>query len=248
MLNKSLLRAVYLVTSMLALVGCEHSDDVRRTTTGSSTTSSAPHAERKGLSDPSEILAKAATEKPAPLAGDGWQSLMDGWRETKFSGGGDVLATNGIVFLGMGSQFTGISWMNEFPKMDYEIAFDAMRVSGSDFFCGLTFPVGDSFCSLICGGWGGAVTGLSSIDGADASENETTKFISYEKGKWHRIRLRVTKAKIEVWIDEKPVIDVETTGRKISLRFGEIEMSKPLGIAAWDTGAALREIKWRRIE
>ena len=82
----------------------------------------------------------------------------------------------------MGDPFTGINWTNDFPKMNYEVALDAMRVMGSDFFCGLTVPVGDTFCSLIVGGWGGSLVGISSLDGMDASENETTKFISFEIG------------------------------------------------------------------
>ena len=61
-----------------------------------------------------------------------------------------------------------------FPKVDYEVNLDAKRVAGNDFFCGITFPVGKRFCSLIVGGWGGATVGLSSIDGKDAAENETT--------------------------------------------------------------------------
>ena len=203
--------------------------------------------------DATEILSKAANEKPVPLPGEGWQSLFDGkslagWRVTQFAGAGDVEIKSGVIVLGTGSPFTGIGWANEIPKMNYEIALDAMRVDGADFFCGLTFPVGDSFCSLICGGWGGAITGLSSFDGMDASENETTKFINFETGRWYRIRLRVTQNKIEVWIDEKKLIDVETTGRKISLRPGDIEMSKPFGITSWQTTGALREIKLRRIE
>lgn len=200
-----------------------------------------------------EIIAKAANETPAPFIGAGWQDLFDGktlagWRVTQFAGAGQVEIKSGVIVLGMGSPFTGVSWTNEIPKMNYELALDAMRVDGSDFFCGLTFPVGDSFCSLICGGWGGAITGLSSLDGLDASENEATKFVNFEAGRWYRIRLRVTEKKIEVLIDEKKLIDVETTGRKISLRPGDIEMSKPFGIASWQTTGALREIKLRRVE
>jgi hypothetical protein len=111
----------------------------------------------------------------------------------------------------------------------------------------LTFPVRDSFCSLIVGGWGGTLVGLSNLDGADASENETTQSVSFETGRWYRIRLRVTENKIEAWIEQKKVVNLTTTGRKVSLRFGDIELSKPLGIAAWDTGAALREIKIRTV-
>jgi hypothetical protein len=122
-----------------------------------------------------------------------------------------------------------------------------MRLSGSDFFCGLTFPVRESHCSLIVGGWGGSVVGLSNVDGMDASENETTQFIDFQTGRWYRIRLRVTEQKIEAWIEQKKVVNLTTTGRKISLRFGDIEKCVPLGISSWMTGAALREIRLRRL-
>jgi len=148
----------------------------------------------------------------------------------------------------MGDPFTGINYTNEFPKMGYEIALDAMRLTGSDFFCGLTVPVGDSFCSLIVGGWGGSLVGISSLDGMDASENETTKYVSFEQGRWYRLRLRITDGRIEGWIDEEKLINVVTKDRKISLRPGEIEMSKPMGIASWQTTGVLREIKLRRVD
>src|SRR6185503_15210351 len=148
---------------------------------------------------------------------------LKGWRETDFAGRGEVRCEAGLLALNMGDPFTGVNWTNEFPKINYEIALDAMRVSGSDFFCGLTVPVGESFCSLIVGGWGGSLVGISSLDGADASENETTKFMNLEQGRWYRIRMRVTEKKIEVWIDQDKLVDVVTTGKRISLRPGDIE-------------------------
>jgi len=192
----------------------------------------------------------------APVAkfdGEGWQEMFDGrsltgWHETKFSGHGEVQVQGGVLLLKMGDPFTGIDWTNGFPKMNYEIAFDAMRLSGSDFFSGLTVPVGDSFCSLIVGGWGGALVGISSLDGMDASENETTKYETFLQNHWYRIRLRVTQDRLEGWIDQEKLIDVVTTGKRISLRPGEIEESKPLGLACWQTSAALRQIKFRAVD
>ena len=199
-----------------------------------------------------EILKEAEATPPAPFEGEGWKPLLDGkslagWRETEFGGRGEVECRSNIVVLHVGDPFTGISYTNTFPQMDYEIALDAMRVSGSDFFCGLTFPVSNSFCSLIAGGWGGSLLGLSSIDGMDASENETTKYMSFEQGKWYRFRIRVTKDRLEAWLDKEKLIDVVTKDRRVSLRAGEIEMSKPLGICSWETTGAIRDVKVRPV-
>src|SRR5262249_2092771 len=114
------------------------------------------------------------------------------------------------------------------------------------FFCGLTFPVGDNPCTFIVGGWGGGVIGLSSIDGSDASENETTRYQEFESGKWHKVRVRVTEKKIEAWLDDKQVADVDTEGRRIGIRL-EVELSRPLGICSFATTAALRNIRLREL-
>jgi hypothetical protein len=146
------------------------------------------------------------------------------------------------------SVMTGVNFTNEIPRMDYEVSYEACRVDGSDFFASLTFPVGESCCTLITGGWGGGLVGISSIDGMDASENETTQFIAFENGKWYRFRIRVTKDKIEAWVDDKQVANVNTKGRKIDVRPGEIEDSKPFGFATWATTGALKNIKLTRLD
>jgi hypothetical protein len=119
-------------------------------------------------------------------------------------------------------------------------------VEGSDFFCGLTFPVGKDPCSLIVGGWGGGVVGLSSLDGQDAANNETTRYVTFKNGQWYHIRLQVTPKRIQAWIDADKMVDVTTEEKTISIRL-EMEESKPLGIATWSTAAALRNIKIRRL-
>src|ERR1035437_4368171 len=128
----------------------------------------------------------------------GWTALFDGeslkgWRETPFSGRGEVQVKSGMIVIGKG-HLTGITWTGEFPRSDYEIRFEAARLEGSDFFAGITFPVKDSFCSLISGGWGGSVVGLSSLDDEDASENDTSTVRDFEKGRWYTFRLSVTRS------------------------------------------------------
>ena len=92
------------------------------------------------------------------------------------------------------------------------------------------------------------MVGLSSIDGQDASENENTKYMPFEKNRWYRIRLRVTPTRIQTWIDDAQIVDQSIEGRKISLRPGEIEYSVPLGLATWQTTGAFRKIRLRRLD
>ncbi len=181
-----------------------------------------------------------------------WQALFDGrtlrgWKSTNFGGEGSVLVKNAQIILQRGEPLTGITWTGgDIPRMNYEISLEAMRVNGSDFFVGLTFPVADSHCSLILGGWGGSVVGLSSLDDMDASENETSTVISFEDDRWYRIRVRVTPEKIMAWLDDKVIVDADIRGRRISVRV-EVFLSQPLGVASYVTESALRDIKVRRL-
>jgi hypothetical protein len=164
------------------------------------------------------------------------------WKATDFAGAGEVHAENGSLILPMGDRLTGITWTGrDFPKMDYEITLEARRVDGSDFFCGLTFPVGDSCASLILGGWGGSLCGISSLDGEDASHNDTRTFQRFENGVWYKVRMRVTADRLTAWVDKKQIVDVKISGKKIDVR-EEIAASKPLGIASFQTTAEIRDI------
>ena len=181
-----------------------------------------------------------------------WKSLfdgksLDGWKKSYERGSGKVEVKDGAIILGTGEKLTGVTYSKtDFPKTDYEVVLEAKRVEGRDFFATTTFPVNGSFCSLVVGGWGGMVTGISSINGADASENETTGSKEFESGKWYAIRIRVTKDKIQAWIADENVVDVELKGRKVSTRI-ECEECQPFGICTWDTTGAVRGIKVRNL-
>ena len=79
----------------------------------------------------------------------------------------------------------------------------------------------------------------------DASENETTQTMRFDKNRWYRIKTRVTEKRIEAWIDKEQMVNVETEGKTINMRPGEIEESQPFGIASFRTRAALRNIQLR---
>ena len=192
---------------------------------------------------------KVSTNAPS-LKAAGWEALFDGktlkgWKETGFAGRGEVKVNDGQIIMEMGVM-TGITRTNPVTRMNYEISVEAMRVDGGDFFCGLTFPVDTNECSLIVGGWGGGVVGLSSLDGNDASSNETTQYINFQKGKWYLIQLRVTPGRIQAWLDGDSLLDVETKGKTISIR-SEMDESVPLGVATWATTGALRNFKIRKL-
>jgi hypothetical protein len=198
-------------------------------------------------------LAAAAPKAGSPDVPP-WTRLFDGrslaqWaviEKYDFQRHGKAYVEDGRMVLQAGSPGTGVRWTGEFPKMDYEVALEAMRVSGDDFFCGMTFPVGDTALTLIVGGWGGRVTGLSSVDGEPAVENETCRSIDYVQGRWYRIRVKVSKPRIEVRLDEEKIIDLETKGRDLGILW-VVEPCLPFGLATWRTTGAVRDIRVRRL-
>lgn len=168
-----------------------------------------------------------------------------------FNTEGDIhVAFDGALTLENGVPMTGVVWTDhkkKLPTSNYEISLEAIKHYGDDFFCALTVPVKDSHATFICGGWGGVVVGISSIDGKDASVNETSTDMSFERGRWYKIRMRVTDDRLTGWIDDKEVFNVELKGKTISLRPGSIEKCVPLGIANYLTRSAFRKIELRKL-
>lgn len=185
-------------------------------------------------------------------AADTWKPLfngksLQGWKETPFTGRGEVRVENGRIVLAHGKPMSGITWTGEFPRSRYEIRFEAARLQGNDFFASLTFPVRESYATLVTGGWGGDIVGISSIDGWDASDNETRSYVNFVNDRWYAFRLQVTDERIQAWIDGDPVVNVNIQGRSISLRPGDIKLSAPLGFASYATTGALRKIEYRTL-
>ncbi len=201
--------------------------------------------------------AHAQQPNPAPKlapANEKWESLFDGktlagWKSTEFGGEGEIEVKDGQIVLMMGQPLTGITLKDgsKLPKDNYEITLLAMKRKGDDFFCCLTFPIRDSHASFVVGGWGGSIVGLSSIDGQDASENETTNFETLDKNKWYAVKVRVAGGKVECWLNDKPLVDVDLKDKRLSTRI-EVDPSKPLGVCCYNVEAALKDIKLRRLD
>lgn len=161
------------------------------------------------------------------------------------SSGGMVREADGFT-LKEGAPMTGIvfpSWLTDgMPVVDYAINYEAMRVSGSDFFGSVTFPVRDdkTFVTFVLGGWGGSQVGISCIDGYDASENTTGSSQHFENGKWYRVRIEVREKELRVLLDGRPIIQTNIAGRILSLRGGEIAKCMPFGFATYGTTGRMR--------
>jgi hypothetical protein len=166
--------------------------------------------------------------------------------QEEFAEHGKVYVDQGILTLEQGYPATGVRLQGPFPKSNYEIQLEAKRTDGGDFFCGLTFPVGEGSLTLILGGWGGWAVGFSCIDGEYAIDNESLTVIQFQQDRWYSLRMRVTDQLIEVWIDKKQVIQLETKGKELLIS-DRMNPCLPLGLATWHTTGAIRNIRYRHI-
>lgn len=159
----------------------------------------------------------------------------------------------GEIELEPGQPMTGVvldasKWTSaRMPVTRYSIEYEAMRVEGNDFFGTVTFPVNDAHVSLVVGGWGGTLVGISSIDDMDASENTTRGNAYFENNRWHQVRIEVRDDGIQAWINHKLFVNVSTKGHKLSLRAGDIEKCAPFGFATYATHARIRDVIIQRL-
>lgn len=183
----------------------------------------------------------------------GWRPLLkekslEGWEKTNFGGEGPVdLNEQGDVVMGFGEPLTGIHYTLPFPTTRYEIRWEANRLEGSDFMACLTVPIGESHCSFICGGWGGGLIGISSIDSNDASENQTTQFKDLKNGEWYRFCLRLDDKKLAVKMNDEQIISVDRANKRFSIR-AEVSPSRPMGYCVFKSKVAVRGLQYRELD
>jgi hypothetical protein len=202
--------------------------------------------------EPSKKSESPEAVKPAVAdTKSGFQPLQGRWEAASFGGDGAVefkkLDGGGeAIEMFAGDPITGIRWTGDFPKENYELRLQARRVEGFDFFAAVTFPVADEHCSFVLGGWGGGMVGISSIDGDDASSNETTQYKEFETNQWYTIRVRVDQQAIRCWIDENEFATVPRDEHSFSIRI-EMDPCLPVGIANYMTRSEIKNISWRLI-
>ncbi len=184
-----------------------------------------------------------------------WRLLSDefasSWKAAGIPDEGGITIKEGEITLQAGQPMTGArfaAWETaKLPRSRYAIEFEAMRVDGNDFFGTVTFPVNDSHVSLIIGGWGGTLVGISSIDDMDASENNTRGNAYFKNNEWHKVRIEVRDDDLRAWINDKLFVNVSTKGHKLGLRPGDIEKCIPFGFASHATQARVRGVIVRRL-
>ncbi len=175
------------------------------------------------------------------------------WQSAGIEGSAGFKLKEDEITLDAGAPMTGVrfsGWQSShLPLSDYALEFDAMRVRGSDFFAAVTFPVRriDTCATLVIGGWGGGLVGVSSIDGQDASENATRSAQKFETNKWYHFRLEVRDDDLRGWLDGRIIINASIKARTISLRPGDIEHCAPFGLATYGTTGSVRGLCVRQL-
>jgi len=175
------------------------------------------------------------------------------WKEAEMLHSGGVQQETDGYTLKAGSPMTGIvfpTWEKDgLPLTSYRLTYEAMRVSGKDFFGSVTFPVGavENCVTFVLGGWGGSQVGISSIDGMDATMNATGSVQRFEDGKWYRIRIEVTPETLSVWLDDRSLAKADISRAQLSLRSGEIDRCVPFGFATYGTEGRIRNCVVERL-
>lgn len=162
----------------------------------------------------------------------------------------EVQGTELILHAGLpmtGAKWTG--WTDALPSTGYAIEYEAMRVEGNEIFGMATFPVGShqSHATFVIGGWGGTVTGISSIDFRDAGENQTRGEQRFENNRWYQVRIEVRPEDLRAWVEGRIVVNASIKGRQVTLRPGFIDHCLPFGFATWNTTAKIRGVRVEKL-
>jgi len=175
------------------------------------------------------------------------QDNIDHWEAARFGGQGEYSVSKEQIELGFGYMMTGVIYQGKLPQDNYRVRYQAKRIEGTDFFGTLTFPVRDSHCSLVLGGWGGPTVGLSCIDGEDASRNDTMNIMGLDDDKWHQVELTVQYPKIECRINGEQIFETDVQGKEVSVR-GDVRVCRPFGFCSFETIAQIRKVHVIRLD
>lgn len=178
----------------------------------------------------------------------------ESWTYVDFGSNGGVELAGDDIIIHQGERLEGLKYVGGPADLlgasldHYEIKLEVQRTGGHDILLGLTFPVGTKeSASLVLGGWGGSVCGISSVDEADASGNAWKSIHSFEDGKWYAVALRVDDTTVAATLDGKPLFNVPRAGHHFGLR-AEVAPTAPLGLFTFGTSAKVRGFSVRQFK
>ncbi len=180
------------------------------------------------------LIGAGSTLAWAPLKTDAYETA------------GPTKVTDTQITLHAGKPYAGVRWTGTAPTDNYELSLEATRTKGNDIFCGIFFPVGTNHCSLILGGWGNSLVGLSMVDDLSAAENETAYPETFTNSVWTKVVLRVTPKLILAEVDGKQAIELEREFHRVSPYLG-LEFFEPLGLFTYESDAIIRNVHLRKL-
>ena len=185
-----------------------------------------------------------------------WRDLfdgktLDGWRTPKSGAfvNGKAEVKDHCIALQAESDGAGIAATQPVPAVGYEVTADATRSGGRGDFCTLVFPIAGQQCVLYVGGGDdeGNAFGLGYVDGSRFADDELTRRVEYERGRYYRIRLRVMPDTVRAWLDGREMLDLATAGRRLEVGTYVPELV-PFGVYAWNSQALIRSIRMRELK
>lgn len=201
------------------------------------------------------VLGLTACGRKAAPSEAAWVDLLgpqrlEQWQAAGIVEEGDFQVREAELVLGIGAPMTGckfLGWSQLGISGAYELRYEALREKGEDIFGMCTFPVPkrEAHMTFVIGGWGGVLTGFSSIDFRDASENSTRAEQRFANGRWYKVRLEIGAEELKAWVEEKLVANVSIKGRQIGLRPGDVDHCLPMGFATWGTQGRIRGLQVR---
>ena len=184
-----------------------------------------------------------------------WRDLfdgktLDGWRTPKSGAfvNGKAEVKDHCIALQAESDGAGIAATQPVPAVGYEVTADATRSGGRGDFCTLVFPIAGQQCVLYVGGAEeGNAFALGYVDGSRFADDELTRRVDYERGRYYRIRLRVMPDTVRAWLDGEEMLDLATEGRRLEVGTYVPELV-PFGVYAWNSQALIRSIRIRELK
>jgi hypothetical protein len=85
------------------------------------------------------------------------------------------------------------------------------------------------------------------VDGEDASNNPTRRFVHFETGRDYRIRVRVGGGRLRCFLDEELIVNLALAAHDFSLR-PEVQLTRPLGLSTFLTTGRISALRYRRLK